>query len=483
MSREKTVINLLGLTTIAVYAVVATGAALGSTRPVSECSSWPFCTGDTSSLLAGGDLLVLTHRGLTLLAGLLLLTLVGLTVRSSLSRTVSLPIYAGAILFPVQIAVGAAVVLSQSPTVTQVHLGVAVVIFVTLLYALGRGLDESTAAEVNGSSAHQPAEQLSSQPATESPTNAQAGTDANLTEQHVTTPASPSLSARLRAYLELTKPRLMWLLCLLALAGIALATTTGASVDGLTVMATLTGGILAVGASGTFNHAIEFERDKQMDRTSDRPVATAAVSRRSATLFGVSLVVLSLSMLWMFVNPLATALTFLAIIYYSVIYTVVLKPNTTWNIAIGGGAGALPAVIGWAAVTGDIGLPAVALAAVVVIWTPAHFYNLAIVYRDDYANAGYPMYSVVKGIPATRQRILTTLGGTLLVTAFLAAVSPLGWLFTVAVVLAGALFLATVIVQFRRRTPKATLRSFHASNAYLGVLLAAIIVEALIIIP
>ncbi len=480
MNREKTLINLLGLTTIVVYAVVATGAALGSTRPVSECSSWPFCTADTSSLLAGGDLLVLTHRGLTLVAGLLLLALVGLTLRSSLSRTVRLPIYAGAVLFPVQIAVGAAVVLSQSPTVTQVHLGVAVVIFLTLLYALGRGLEESTATDSTECSTNQQNELAQPQPATEPTPDTQTASNTATTHQQVTTPA---LTARLRAYLELTKPRLMWLLCLLALAGIALATTTGAPVNGLTVMATLTGGILAVGASGTFNHAIEFERDKKMDRTSDRPVATAEVSRRNATLFGISLVLLSLAVLWLFVNPLATALTFLAIIYYSVIYTVVLKPNTTWNIAIGGGAGALPAVIGWAAVTGDIGLPAVALAAVVVIWTPAHFYNLAIVYRDDYANAGYPMYSVVKGIPATRQRILTTLGGTLLVTAFLAAVSPLGWLFSVAVVLAGALFLATVIVQFRTRTPKATLRSFHASNAYLGVLLAAIIIEALIIIP
>ena len=482
MSRDRTVINLLGITTIVVYAVIVTGAALGSTRPTSSCSSWPFCTTDTTSLLAGGDLLVLTHRGLTVIAGMLLLALVVLTLKSSLTRSATLPIYTGAALFPVQIAVGAAVVYSQSATVSQFHLGIAVAIFITLLFALGKALGDSTTTDPTPQRSKSPSPDSTEPSACTEPTTA-AEPASVYSHPDSTSHSAPGLRTRLRAYLELTKPRLMWLLCFLALAGIALATTTGTSVDGVTILATLTGGILAIGASGTFNHAIEFERDKKMNRTADRPIATAQVSRRNATLFGLSLLVLSLTVIWLFVNPLATVLTFLAIIYYSVIYTVVLKPNTTWNIAIGGGAGALPAVIGWAAVTGDIGLPAVTLAAVVVIWTPAHFYNLAIVYHDDYARAGYPMYSVVKGIPATRQRILTTLGGTLLVTAVLAAVSPLGWLFALSVVFGGALFLATVIVQFRTRTLQATLRSFHASNAYLGIVLAAIIIEALVLIP
>jgi len=262
----------------------------------------------------------------------------------------------------------------------------------------------------------------------------------------------------------------------------ALATTTGTWPDSVTVVATLAGGVLAVGASGTFNHVAEHEADSQMERTADRPVATDRIPRRNALLFGFCLLVLSTAVMVTLTNLLATALTLTAVVYYSVVYTIVLKPNTTWNIAIGGGAGALPAVIGWAAVTGAVGLPALALAAVVVVWTPAHFYNLAIVYRDDYERAGYPMYPVVSGVAAARRRILMMLGVTLLATAILVAVTPLGWLLTAASVVVGAVFLASVVSQHRKQTDEATLRSFHASNAYLGTVLLAIVAEALLVL-
>lgn len=286
---------------------------------------------------------------------------------------------------------------------------------------------------------------------------------------------------RLRAYLALTKPRLMWLLCLLALAGMALAAATGAAVDGVTVVATLAGGVLAVGAAGTFNHLFERERDRKMARTADRPVATATVPPRRAAAFGLGLAAASMALLWTVVTPLATLLTAAAIGYYAVVYTVLLKPNTRWNTAVGGGSGALPALIGWAAVTGGIGLPALLLAGVVVLWTPAHFYNFAIAHREDYASADYPMLPVVAGVRATRRRTCYWLGATLVAAVALGVVAEFGALYAVTTAGAGAVFLRSLVRQYDRGTDAAALRTFYASNAYLGLLLAAVVAEAVVV--
>jgi len=239
-------------------------------------------------------------------------------------------------------------------------------------------------------------------------------------------------------YLELTKPRLMWLLCLLALAGMGLAVATGAELDGVTVVATLGGGVLAIGASGTFNHVYERDRDRKMRRTADRPIATDRVGVRRATGFGVALVVIaSMAVLVAFVNVLTAALTVAAIVYYAYVYTVLLKPTTRWNTVIGGGSGALPALIGYAAVTGTVGLPAVLLALVVCCWTPAHFYNLAIAHREDYARAEYPMLPVVAGVRTARQRILAWLGITLIAAALLGTATDLGILYALTTTILG----------------------------------------------
>ena len=295
------------------------------------------------------------------------------------------------------------------------------------------------------------------------------------------TAATTSHLDRVRAYLALTKPRRMGLLCRLALAGMGLATGTGARLEGVTVVATLTGGVLAIGAAGTFNHVYERDRDRRMSRTSDRPLATDAVSVRGAMAFGLGLAATSTTLLVTFVNPLATALTATAIVYYAVVYTVLLKPTTVWNTVIGGGAGALPALIGWAAVSGSVGLPALLLAAVVFCWTPAHFYNLAIAHRDDYARAEYPMRPVVAGVAPTRRRICYWLGATLVVATVLGVVADLGPLYAVTSAVAGGVFVGSVVHQYRVGTNRAAYRSFHASNAYLGALLVAVLVETLVV--
>jgi protoheme IX farnesyltransferase len=245
-----------------------------------------------------------------------------------------------------------------------------------------------------------------------------------------------------------------------------------------TVVATLGGGVLAIGASGTFNHVLERDVDRRMERTADRPVATHEVPVRNALAFGGLLTVAALGA-FLSVNPLVAALGLAAIGFYSVIYTLVLKPNTVQNTVLGGAAGALPALIGYAAVTGTLGLPGLALAGVIFLWTPAHFYNLALAYKDDYERGGFPMMPVVRGETETRKHVLLYLGATLLGASVLTALAGLGWLYAAVTVGLGSVFLWAVVRLHRERTESAAFRAFHASNAYLGLLLVAVVVDSL----
>lgn len=193
----------------------------------------------------------------------------------------------------------------------------------------------------------------------------------------------------LRAYVDLMKLRVVELLIITTLPAMVLA-EKGLPSFGL-VAATLIGGTLAAGASNAFNMVIEADTDKLMARTSKRPLVTGSVTRTQAIIFACILTVLSLLIFEIFTTELATLLTALAIFYYVVIYTIILKPNTSQNIVWGGAAGCMPVLIGWAAVTGSLTLVPVAFFLVVFFWTPPHFWALAIKYRDDYSAAGIPM--------------------------------------------------------------------------------------------
>ena len=192
-----------------------------------------------------------------------------------------------------------------------------------------------------------------------------------------------------RAYVDLMKLRVVELLIITTLPAMVLA-QKGLPDFGL-VAATLMGGTLAAGASNAFNMVIEAETDKLMARTSKRPLVLGTVSKRNATIFASLLAILSLLIFEIYTTHLATLLTALAIFYYVVIYTIILKPNTSQNIVWGGAAGCMPVLIGWAAVTGSLTLVPVAFFFVVFFWTPPHFWALAIKYKDDYSAAGIPM--------------------------------------------------------------------------------------------
>ena len=192
-----------------------------------------------------------------------------------------------------------------------------------------------------------------------------------------------------RAYVDLMKLRVVELLIITTLPAMVLA-EKGLPSFGL-VAATLIGVTLAAGASNAFNMVLEAETDKLMARTSQRPLVTGSITRTQAIIFASILTVLSLLIFEIFTTELATLLAALAIFYYVVIYTIILKPNTSQNIVWGGAAGCMPVLIGWAAVTGSLTLVPVAFFLVVFFWTPPHFWALAIKYKDDYSAAGIPM--------------------------------------------------------------------------------------------
>jgi len=192
-----------------------------------------------------------------------------------------------------------------------------------------------------------------------------------------------------RAYVDLMKLRVVELLIITTLPAMVLA-EKGLPSFGL-VAATLIGGTLAAGASNAFNMVIEAETDKLMARTAKRPLVTGSISRTQAIIFAWVLTIASLLIFEIFTTELATLLTALAIFYYVVIYTIILKPNTSQNIVWGGAAGCMPVLIGWSAVTGSLTLVPVAFFLVVFFWTPPHFWALAIKYKDDYSAAGIPM--------------------------------------------------------------------------------------------
>ncbi|XVH30940.1 heme o synthase [Haloferacaceae archaeon DSL9] len=453
--------GLLAATVIGVYLLLIIGAATAVTDAVASCTAWPACGNGWSLPSSSAGWVALGHRVVAAVVGVCVLATMLLGWRRSTSYRVRGALALAALLYPAQAAVGAVVATTGGTQfLSGVHLVVGVVIFGSLLAALAWWLEAETG---------DPNDVPASPPKPDLPPEREA-------KPPVPTDPVARIKATAAAYFRLMKPRLMWLLCLVASAAMVLA--GGAGLTPRTILATLVGGALAIGASGTFNHVLERDIDRRMNRTSDRPLATDLVPVRNAVAFGLLLTAISLG-LFASVNLLAAALGLVAIVFYSVIYTIVLKPNTVQNTVIGGAAGALPALIGWAAVTGELGGGGLLLALVIFLWTPAHFYNLALAYKDDYARGGFPMMPLVRGETATRRHILWYLGATLVAAAVLAASDTLGWIYVLTGVGFGGLFLWMVVRLHYERTESAAMRAFHASNAYLGFVLLAIVVEGL----
>jgi heme o synthase len=293
-----------------------------------------------------------------------------------------------------------------------------------------------------------------------------------------TLPRRLSLGARVGAYVALTKPRIIELLLITTLPTMIVAEKGWPSV-GLMV-ATLAGGALAAGGANAINMVVDRDIDKVMHRTRNRPLVTGAVSPRNALVFALTLEVTAFVELWAWVNLLSAVLAVAATLFYVFVYTLWLKRTSSQNIVIGGAAGAVPVLVGWAAVTDGLSWTPLVLFALIFLWTPPHFWSLAVKYRDDYRAAHVPMLPAVATFRRTSHEILAYSVAMVACSLLLAPVASLGALYLAAAIVLGAGFLLSAARLALRETPKAAMRLFSYSITYLTVLFVCMAVDVLV---
>jgi len=292
-------------------------------------------------------------------------------------------------------------------------------------------------------------------------------------------PADFTLLQRIGAYVALTKPRIIELLLVTTVPTMVVAERGLPSI--WLMVATVIGGTLAAGGANAINMYVDRDIDAVMDRTRNRPLVTGAVTPRSALIFAISIEIAAFAWLWWQVNLLSAVLAVSACLFYVFIYTLWLKRTSTSNIVIGGAAGAAPVLIGWSAVTNSLGWAPVVLFAVIFFWTPPHFWALAVRYRDDYAAADVPMLPAVRSLHHTSVRIVAYSVIVWALTLVFVPVASMGWLYTVAAVVLGAVFTAKSVSLLRTGSEKVAMQLFHFSITYLVVLFGAMAVDQLLL--
>jgi protoheme IX farnesyltransferase len=274
-------------------------------------------------------------------------------------------------------------------------------------------------------------------------------------------------------YLELTKPKVQSLLLLTTIATMYVAGNPSA----LLVALTCIGGYLSAGGAGAVNHWFDRDIDAQMARTANRPIPSGRVAPAAALAFGCTLAALSLLELSLAVNPLAALLSFSGFLGYVLVYTVWLKRRTPQNIVIGGAAGAVPPLVGWAAVTGSVSGTALILFFIVFFWTPPHFWALSLLMKDEYRKVGVPMLPVVKGEQETRRQILLYAVLLYAVTQLPFCAGGLGTIYLVFSLVLGLGFIAGAVRLYRRADRRAALQLYLFSLAYLALLFTAMVAD------
>lgn len=281
--------------------------------------------------------------------------------------------------------------------------------------------------------------------------------------------------AQLAAYLSLTKPRIISLVLVTTLGSMVLAGNGLPPVQLLVL--TLVGGALGAGAANAVNCCLDRDIDAIMSRTASRAIPSGAVRPEHAMLFGLVLAAASFVILVLGVNLLAASLTLGAFAFYVVVYTWWLKRATVHSIVIGGAAGAIPPLVGWAAVTGEVSLLAFCLFAIIFLWTPPHFWALSLLIKDDYARAGIPMLPVVRGEEETRLQIVlysaVLFGSTIAIYAF----GLLGFFYLGAAVILGGLLIACAVWLLNKATDRAARTLFRYSILYLALLFTSMVID------
>ena len=285
----------------------------------------------------------------------------------------------------------------------------------------------------------------------------------------------------LRAYVALTKPRVIELLLVTTVPVMVLAERGLPSL--WLVLATVFGGALSAGSANAYNMFIDRDIDMHMGRTSARPLVTGEVSGRAALVFATVLGALSVAWLWFFTTPLAALLSLGAILFYVFVYTLWLKRRSEQNIIWGGIAGCFPVLIGWSAVTGSLSLEALILFLVVFLWTPPHYWPLSMKYREDYARVDVPMLAVVREAPAVGLQVILYAWATVAASLLLIPVAPMGVLYAVVAVVAGGWFIVESHRLYQRSLRGGELtpmRVFHSSISYLTLLFLAVGIDPLL---
>jgi protoheme IX farnesyltransferase len=441
---------------VATFALLLVGTYVRAEGAGLAFRDWPLMGGRlVPSFGPRGAAEMFAHRVLAIVVAALVLWLSvrarTMAVRSA--RLVRLSTLAGA-LFVGQIVAGGVNVLTDLSTVPRaLHVGMSAAIWATMVALMVVARREPAGTGRMSGEVQDGMETLAGEP-----------------------PAS--VADTLTAYYRLTKPRIIVLLLITTVPAMVLA--QGGLPSLWLVVATLVGGTLAAGAANAINMYLDRDIDEVMRRTRGRPLPAHQVPPERALAFGFWLGAFSFLFLAMTVNVLAATLSLAAIAFYVVIYTMWLKRSTTQNIVIGGAAGAAPALIGWAAVTGSLALPAWILFAIVFVWTPPHFWALALRFQGDYAAAGVPMLPVVKGDDETRRQIflysLVLFGTTLL----LAPVAGMGPIYLGTAVVLGGVFVYRALVLWRLAGSDRSWKLFTYSIVYLAALFGAVALDALV---
>ena len=438
---------MAALTAVATYGVMLLGAHVTATGTALVFDDWPLMDGSVFPSLTSEALPHAVHRWATVAVGLLVAgTVVGARRGRHRPPLPALATAAGG-LYLVQAVVGGAQVLTDLAPWTQVaHVALGAAVFGLLASLAVTAHYEGRLAPVEGAEADR---------------------------------SAVTRGDTLRAYVALTKPRIIELLLVTTVPTMVLA-EGGVPSLGL-IGAVLVGGTLAAGGANAMNQYLDRDIDDLMRRTRNRPLPRHMVEPAAALVFGLILSVLSFAWLTVTVNVLSAILAASAIVFYVVVYTLWLKRATPQNIVIGGAAGCVPVLVAWAAVTGTVGLPALVLFAIVFVWTPPHFWALALRYRGDYEAAGVPMLPVVRGEVETARQILLYSLVLVAVSLLLLPAAGMGLVYLIAAAGLGMGFIAWAIRV--RRSPDIgapAIGLFRYSTTYLTLLFAAVAADALV---
>jgi heme o synthase len=286
--------------------------------------------------------------------------------------------------------------------------------------------------------------------------------------------ATSSTRQVLSDYLELTKPKVQSLLLLTTVTSMEIAGSPSISLIAVTCL----GGYLSAGGAGAVNHYWDRDIDATMSRTASRPIPAGRVSPRAALIYGFTLALASFVLLSTAVNLLAACLALSGFVGYVGVYTMWLKRRTPQNIVIGGAAGAVPPLVGWAATRGSLSWTAIYLFAIVFYWTPPHFWALSLLMKDEYAKAGVPMMPVVRGEAETRRQILLYSLLLYAITQLPFCAGAFGGIYLVASIVLGVAFVAGAWLLYRRADRRTALRLYLFSLLYLALLFAAMVLDA-----